>query len=98
MIEKYNEQTVQTLLNELNKDVDKPWKIRNEKLYKQFKFKDFASAFGFMSSIAIYAERADHHPEWFNVYNKVDIELTTHIANGITQRDFDLAEQIESLL
>ena len=98
MIEKYDEKTVQALLIELNKGLAKPWQIRHEKLYKQFKFKDFASAFGFMRSIAIYAEKADHHPEWFNVYSKVDIELTTHVAKGITQRDFDLAEQIESLL
>ena len=98
MIEKHNQQTLQVLLIELNKGLANPWQIRHEKLYKQFKFKDFASAFGFMSSVAIYAEKADHHPEWFNVYNKVDIELITHVAKGITQRDFDLAEQIESLL
>ena len=58
-------------------------------------FRDFADAFGFMTRVAIVAEKADHHPEWFNVYNRVEILLTTHDAGGLSQRDIDLAKAIE---
>lgn len=67
------------------------WSIVNGKLHKTFKFKDFTEAFGFMSKVAIAAEKMDHHPEWSNVYNTVKIDLTTHDASGITQKDIDLA-------
>lgn len=65
---------------------------------RQFKFADFAQAFGFMASVAILAEKMDHHPEWSNVYNRVDILLTTHDADGLSERDANLAEAIEALL
>ncbi len=58
-------------------------------------FADFAQAFGFMARVAILAERADHHPEWFNVYNRVDIRLTTHDAGGLSKRDIALAKLID---
>ena len=58
---------------------------------KQFRFKDFNAAFGFMSRVALYAEKADHHPEWFNVYNRVDVTLSTHDAGGVTEKDVALA-------
>ena len=58
---------------------------------KSFKFKDFNAAFGFMSRAALHAEKHDHHPEWFNVYNRVDVTLATHDAGGVTQKDIDLA-------
>jgi len=61
---------------------------------RTFRFADFAEAFGFMSRVAILAEKADHHPEWFNVYNRVEILLTTHDANGLSARDIDLATAI----
>ena len=64
---------------------------------RQFKFADFAQAFGFMASVAIVAEKMDHHPEWSNVYNRVDILLTTHDADGLSERDAKLAEAIEAL-
>jgi 4a-hydroxytetrahydrobiopterin dehydratase len=58
---------------------------------RQFVFADFREAFGFMTQVALAAEKADHHPEWFNVYNRVDVRLTTHDASGLTERDFALA-------
>ena len=64
---------------------------------RQFKFADFAQAFGFMASVAIIAEKMDHHPEWSNVYNRVEILLTTHDADGLSERDAKLAEAIEAL-
>lgn len=65
---------------------------------RRFEFDDFARAFGFMASVAIIAEKMDHHPEWSNVYNRVDILLTTHDADGLSERDAKLAEAIEALL
>ncbi|MGO4327734.1 4a-hydroxytetrahydrobiopterin dehydratase [Cupriavidus sp. 2TAF22] len=64
-------------------------------IHKRFTFADFNAAFAFMTRVALAAEKADHHPEWFNVYNRVDITLSTHDANGLTQRDIDLAGFIE---
>jgi len=65
---------------------------------RHFQFGDFVAAFGFMTRVAILAEKADHHPEWSNVYNRVDIVLTTHDAGGLSQRDIDLARAIDGLL
>lgn len=62
---------------------------------RTYQFADFAEAFGFMARIAILAEKADHHPEWFNVYNRVEILLTTHDAQGLSQRDIALAKAID---
>jgi 4a-hydroxytetrahydrobiopterin dehydratase len=62
---------------------------------RTFRFADFAEAFGFMTRVAILAEKADHHPEWFNVYNRVGITLTTHDAGGLSQRDVALARAID---
>lgn len=64
---------------------------------RSFRFEDFAAAFGFMTSVALMAEKADHHPEWFNVYNRVDIVLTTHDAGGLSGRDVALARKIDGL-
>jgi 4a-hydroxytetrahydrobiopterin dehydratase len=63
---------------------------------KTFKFKDFSQAWGFMSRIALAAEKLDHHPEWFNVYNRVDIVLSTHDAGGLSERDVALAKIIDA--
>lgn len=73
------------------------WQLRDDKLYRQWKFADFVAAFGFMSKVALLAERANHHPEWRNVYNRVEIELTTHDAGGISAKDFLLAAEIDAL-
>jgi 4a-hydroxytetrahydrobiopterin dehydratase len=64
---------------------------------RSFVFADFVEAFSFMTAVALLAEKADHHPEWFNVYNRVDIRLTTHDAGGLSQRDIDLAKEIDAL-
>ena len=82
--------------DDLSKLIDQEtldWKIIEDgkKIKKTFKFKSFIEAFSFMSKIAIYAEKKDHHPEWSNVYNKVEICLTTHDAGGITEKDVDLS-------
>ena len=70
------------------------WGLDQDKLYREFVFRDFNEAFGFMSRTALAAEAANHHPEWFNVYNRVRVHLTTHDAGGITRRDLDLAAQM----
>ena len=64
---------------------------------RSFRFRDFAQAFAFMTAVALAAEKANHHPEWSNVWNKVDILLTTHEAGGLTRRDVDLAMRIDRL-
>ena len=76
----------------------KGWSIENEKLHKEFQFRSFVQAFGFMTSVALIAESMNHHPEWFNVYNKVMIDLTTHDAGGISNLDFEFASKVEKLL
>ena len=73
------------------------WTIENDKLFQEFVFPRFIEAFGFMASVAIVAEKEDHHPEWFNAYNKVRIHLTTDEAGGITANDFALALCIDRL-
>lgn len=65
---------------------------------KKFKFKDFNEAFDFMERVALMAEKMDHHPEWYNVYNRVDITLSTHDAGGVSERDIKLAQFIDSLV
>jgi 4a-hydroxytetrahydrobiopterin dehydratase len=70
------------------------WEINDEKLYRKIKFKNFVSAFSFMTNIAIHAEKENHHPEWKNVYDQVEIWLTTHDAKGITKKDISLAKII----
>lgn len=98
MIERFSQNEIDTALIELNKHTDKPWIIKEEKLYKAFKFADFITAFGFMTKVAMLAEKINHHPEWFNVYNRVEISLTTHDAAGISKRDFELAQEISKLI
>lgn len=74
------------------------WELANGKLHREFKFGSFVEAFGFMSRVALVAERMDHHPEWFNVYNRVVIDLSTHDCDGISDRDFELAGTIDKLV
>lgn len=73
------------------------WSVENGKLHRQFQFSSFVEAFGFMSSVALVAEAMGHHPEWFNVYNRVTIDLTTHDSGGITSKDVELARKANEL-
>ena len=73
------------------------WSIENGKLHKKYQFADFVTAFGFITKVAIVAEKMDHHPELYNVYNRVTIDLTTHDAGGISIKDIELAQKIDSL-
>jgi len=73
------------------------WSLKNAKLHREFMFRDFVSAFGFMTQSALVAEKLDHHPEWFNVYNRVEVELTTHDAGGITALDLKLARAMNEI-
>ena len=85
---------VDALLDELP-----DWALREDgkAIARTFKFGDFNAAFGFMTRVALYADKHDHHPEWSNVYNKVEIKLTTHDAGGLSQRDADMARWIDAL-
>ena len=71
------------------------WERRGLTLFKSFKFKNFSQAWAFMSRFALLAEKMDHHPDWTNVYNRVDITLTTHDAGGVTENDTKMAQTIE---
>jgi len=89
------------LTDEQRKDLEplfaRGWEVlkNRDAIFKSFQLKNFNEAFGFMTQIAMQAEKMDHHPEWFNVYNKVDITLSSHDVNGISERDVRLAKFIE---
>jgi 4a-hydroxytetrahydrobiopterin dehydratase len=83
-------------INEALRELD-GWSVVDGKVHQEFEFADFVQAFGFMTQVALLAERAAHHPEWFNVYNQVVVDLTTHEAQGITQKDLDLAREMEQI-
>ena len=73
------------------------WSVQGGKLHREYQFRDFVEAWGFMSSAALVIQQMDHHPEWFNVYHTVKVDLVTHDAQGITRRDVDLAAKLEGL-
>ena len=89
---KLTDAEVQALLSKLQ-----GWRVVNGKLHREYECKDFVSAFGNMTRAALVAEGMNHHPEWFNVWNKVVIDLTTHSVKGISDYDFVLAEKIEEI-
>ncbi|MEB8433505.1 4a-hydroxytetrahydrobiopterin dehydratase [Cocleimonas sp. KMM 6892] len=89
---KATEQQIQEFLASHNQ-----WQIKEQKLHREFVFKNFIQAFGFMTQAAIIAERDNHHPEWFNVYKTVKVDLTTHDAGGITEKDFALAKAMDDI-
>lgn len=73
------------------------WTVQDGKLHKEFQFDTFVTAFGFMTQLALIAESMNHHPEWFNVYNRVTIDLMTHDAGGISELDFEWASRADAL-
>jgi|TARA_B000000475_G_C15907591_1_gene411211 4a-hydroxytetrahydrobiopterin dehydratase len=74
------------------------WDVKDGKLHKEFQFDNFNQAFGFMTRAAMEIEKMNHHPEWFNVYNRITVDLTTHEAGGITNNDVNLARILNSLV
>ncbi|QPG06783.1 4a-hydroxytetrahydrobiopterin dehydratase [Salinimonas marina] len=97
MSQKMTEEQINGALEQLNNQIsdDTRWVREGDTIKKTFVFKSFIRAFGWMSQIAIWAEKLRHHPEWFNVYNKVDVTLTTHDVEGLSELDFKLAEKME---
>ena len=95
MIQKLSSEEIQSVLPTI-----KSWNFDQEQgsITRTFVFGNFVEAWGFMSKVAILAEKYDHHPEWFNVYNQVRITLTTHDAGGFSKRDVELAVEIDALL
>lgn len=92
-MEKLNEQEIKTGMTEL----DPAWIVFGKFLHRELLFKDFVEAFSFITAVALLAEKANHHPNWNNAYNKVVIALSTHDAEGITTKDFDLAKAIDKI-
>ena len=89
---KLSEVEIETALAELP-----GWAVQDGKLHKEYKFDSFAAAIGWMVSVAVYADKIDHHPEWRNVYSRVWVDLWTHDLEAISSRDIDLARQMEKL-
>lgn len=96
-VHRYSDTETQTELQALNSKAPHAWTLEDGKLTKTYKFRDFVTAFGFMTSAALVIEKQDHHPEWLNVYNSVRVQLTTHEVEGLSERDFKLAHQLDSL-
>ncbi len=92
-LEKLSSDAIETELKNLE-----GWSVVNGKLHKDFQFDDFNQAFGFMARASMHIEKMNHHPEWFNVYNKLSVDLMTHDAGGITENDINLAKILNSLV
>ena len=92
IVRKATEAEIQKAVAELGS-----WTVESGKLHREYRFRDFVEAFGFMAQVALLSERSSHHPEWSNVYNRVVVDLTTHEARGITQNDLDLAREMEKI-
>ena len=88
-----NKQEIQARISQ----VDAVWILKGKFIHRDFIFKDFIQAFSFMTSVALIAEKSDHHPNWKNAYNKVNIALSTHNADGLTDKDFELAREIDQV-
>lgn len=91
-ITKLSESETKKKLNEID-----AWEIKNKKLYKLFKFKNFNQALGFMVRVGIVCEQMNHHPEWSNVYGNVEVNLVTHKVAGVTNLDFELASKMDKI-
>ena len=92
LLAKLSDEQIQTALQDLE-----GWSVVEGKLHKEFQFSDFNEAFGFMARASMHIEKMNHHPEWFNVYNKLVVDLMTHDASGITENDTKLAKILNSL-
>lgn len=92
-LSKLSDNEIQEGLRELN-----GWSVQNGKLHKEIEFSDFDAAWNFMTIAVVEIQKMNHHPEWFNVYNKLTIDLMTHDAGGITENDINLAKILDSLL
>jgi len=99
MTEKLSSSQIQVALLEINSTLPEKeqWVLEDGKLTKLFMFKSFISAFGWMSQVAIWSEKMNHHPEWSNIYNKVNVKLVTHEVNGISDLDIKLANKMEMI-
>ncbi len=84
-------------INDQLKTLNNEWIVKDNFIHRSFDFADFITAFSFMTAVALEAEKANHHPNWENVYNQVKISLSTHDADGLTRRDFDLALKIDHI-
>lgn len=84
------------LIKENLQQLDSAWQLEGDLIKRTFRFKDFTAAFSFMTAVALLAEKADHHPNWDNTYNQVNIALSTHSSGGLTEKDFDLALKIDA--
>lgn len=93
MVSKLSSEEIKRELSKL-----KDWSLSDDSnsIVKNFKFNDFNDAWGFMNRVALLAEKMDHHPEWFNVYNRVEVTLTTHDADGVSERDIKMASAMNS--
>lgn len=93
MATKLTEDEARTALGEID-----GWELVDGKVHRELRFSNFSEAFGFMSRVALIAEKLDHHPEWFNVWSTVRIDLTTHDVDGISDLDIDFARRVNALL
>ena len=96
-VEKLNQQQLDQALSELNQGLDNAWTINDGMLYKRFEFANFVQAFGFITQVAMTAQRQNHHPDLHNSYKNVEYFLSTHKCGGISELDFTLARAIEEL-
>jgi 4a-hydroxytetrahydrobiopterin dehydratase len=95
--DKMDDAAIESALRTLNASTASNWSVVDGKLHKEYRFEDFVAAFGFMTKAALVAESMDHHPEWYNVYRTVRVDLSTHDAGGITELDFSLASRMDAL-
>ena len=91
-ISKATDEQIQAFISQFS-----AWSVENNKLHCEYVFADFVQAFGFMTEVALITERSNHHPEWFNVYKSVIVDLVTHEADGVTERDFNLGKRMEEI-
>lgn len=92
-MKKLTEQEIQVRMTE----IDATWIVKGKFIHREIVFKNFIEAFSFMTAVALLAEKANHHPDWKNSYNKVTISLSSHDADGLTNKDFDLAKGIDKV-